>query len=282
MRLHGGLRSCRERIPAAYSGIGAHPDESGAATHSRREAARLGLDKDRFVDIAHINEKFALPAYDFQAQSIADRGVTLLRDSAKLLPLNSTRPQRVLLVALSADPDPFPGETIEPEIRPRVDSLTVLRADTQFKPVTTLTLPKPETYDLAIAALFVRVADRKGNVGFPDDQRAFVNQLLAQGKPTVVASFGSPYLIERFPNAPTWLAEFSTNDVSQRASARAMFGQVAISGQIPVTVPGTVERGEGMHLAAIPVLTLQARLAQATGVFNRLEARIRRLLDRQP
>jgi len=226
--------------------------------------ARLGLDKDRFVDIAHINEKFALPSYDSLAQSIADRGVTLLRDSAKLLPLDSTRPLRVLLVALSADPDPFPGETIEPEIRPRVDSLTVLRADTQFKQVTTLALPKPDSYDVAIAALFVRVADRKGNVGFPDDQRAFVNQLLAEGKPVVVASFGSPYLIERFPNAPTWLAEFSTNDVSQRASARAMFGQVAIAGQIPVTVPGTVQRGDGMHLAANPMTLRPARPATVT------------------
>ncbi len=229
--------------------------------------AHLGLDKQRFVDIPRLNEKFGLPSYDDQAQSIADRGVTLLRDSAKLLPLDSTRPLRVLLVALSADPDPFPGETIEPEMRPRVDSLTVLRADTQFSTVSALKLPDPDTYDLAIAALFVRVADRKGDVGFPDDQRTFVNQLLAQGKPTVVASFGSPYLIERFPNAPTWLAEFSTNDVSQRATARAMFGQVATSGKIPVTVPGTVKCGDGMRLSANP-MTLQPAPAVMT---NRLK-----------
>jgi beta-N-acetylhexosaminidase len=214
--------------------------------------ARLGLDKQRFVDVPHLNEKFALPAYDLQAQNIADRGVTLLRDTPKRLPLDSARSLRVLLVALSADPDPFPGETIEPEIRPRVDSLTVLRADTQFTNVNTLKLPNPDTYDVAIAALFVRVADRKGNVGFPDDQRAFVNQLLAQAKCTVVASFGSPYVIGRFPNAPTWLAEFSTNDVSQRAVARAMFGQVATGGKIPVTVPDVVKRGEGIELACNP------------------------------
>ena len=72
----------------------------------------------------------------------------------------------------------------------------------------------------------------------------------------MVASFGSPYLIERFPNATTWLAEFSTNDVSQRAAARAIFGQIAIGGQIPVTVPGTVKRGDGLRVAASP-MTLQ-------------------------
>jgi beta-N-acetylhexosaminidase len=223
--------------------------------------AGIGLDKQRLVDIPRLNEKFGRPAFDVDAQRIADRGVTLLRDIPKVLPLDSTRPLRVLLVALSADPDPFPAETLEPEIRPRVDSLTVLRADTQFRSVSTLKLPNPNTYDVAIAALFVRVADRKGNVGFPDDQRAFIDQLLAAGKPTVIAGFGSPYLIERFPNAPTWLAEFATNDVSQRAAGRALFGQIAIGGQIPVTVPGAVKIGDGMHLAANPMILQPATTA---------------------
>jgi beta-N-acetylhexosaminidase len=225
--------------------------------------ARLGLNQNRTVDIARLNEKFARPEYETEAQSIADRGVTLLRDTPWMLPLDSTKPLRVLLVALSSDADPNPGETIEPEIRPRVESLKVLRADTLYAPVSSLKLPSPDTYDVAIAALFVRVADRKGDVGFPDDQLAIVNQLIAGGKPTVVASFGSPYLIERFPNAKTWLAEFSTNDVSQRAAARAIFGQITIGGKIPVTVPGTAQRGDGMRVAANP-MTLQPAPAAMT------------------
>ena len=212
--------------------------------------ARLGLNKNRYVDVPHLNEKFGRPEYEGAAQSIADRGVTLLRDTPWLLPLDSTKPLRVLLVALSSDPDPNPGETIEPEIRPRVDSLRVLRADTQYSPVSNLKLPPPDSYDVAIAALFVRVTDRKGSVGLPDDQLAFMNQLLGADKPTVIACFGNPYLIERFPNAKTWIAEFSTNDVSQRAVARALFGQTAITGKIPVTVPGTVKRGDGLSVAA--------------------------------
>ncbi len=218
--------------------------------------SRLGLDKDRLVDIDHLGEKFAKSEYEVQAQAIADRGVTLLRDNAKLLPLDAARPLRVLLVSLSADADPYPGVTIEPEIRWRVDSLTALRADTQFANANFLKLPSPESYDLAIAALFVRVADRKGNVGLPANQRAIVNQMVATGKPIVVLSFGSPYLIENFPEAKTWLAEFSTNDVSQRAAIRALFGQVQTQGRIPVTVPGTAKRGDGIRLAANP-MTLQ-------------------------
>jgi beta-N-acetylhexosaminidase len=239
--------------------------------------ARLGLDKNRFTDIEHLDQKFGRPEFESQAQSIADRGVTLLRDTSHMLPLDATKPLRVLLVSLSADADPYPGETIEPEIRWRVDSLKALRADTQFVSVSTLKLPPPDSYDVAIAGLFVRVADRKGNVGLPDDQRAFVDQMFATGKPVLVMAFGSPYLIERFPDARTWVAEFSTNDVSQRAAVRALFGQVAMHGQIPVSVPGTLKRGDGLPVPANP-MTLQAGSAymtyELTPVFGLLDSAV--------
>lgn len=220
--------------------------------------ARLKLNVNRFVDVSRLNETFASPGFTAQAQHIADRAVTLLRDAQRMLPLDSARPLRVLLVALSADPDPCPAEALEPEIRPRVDSLTVLRADTHFKTVSNLRLPPPDSHDIVVAALFVRVADRKGHVAFPDDQRAFVHQLLAAGKPVAVLAFGSPYLISRFPSAKTWLAEFSTNRVSQRAAARALFGQVPIAGKIPVAVPGAVEHGSGLSIAAKPMTLFPA------------------------
>jgi beta-N-acetylhexosaminidase len=237
--------------------------------------ARLSLEKNRLVDVARLHESFGEPENVAQALTIASRGITLLRDSAQLLPLNLTRPLRVLLVALSADPDPYPGERIEPEIRSRVDSLQALRADTRFVNVNSLKLPPPASYDVAIAALFVRVADRKGNVGFPDDQRAFVNQLLAVGKPVVVAAFGTPYLIAQFPNAKTWLAAFSANRVAQHAAACAIFGQTAIAGAIPVTVPGIVNRGDGLHVPESPMtllaapVSISARLKPAYDLLRR-------------
>ena len=236
---------------------------------------RVGLNKNRLVDVARLNKRFGRPVYEAEAQKIADRGVTLLRNSTQLIPLDATRPLRVLLIALAADPDPYPGIDLEPEIRWRVDSLKVLRADTQFTNVSALKLPPPESYDVAVAALFVRVTDRKGNVGLPDDQRAFVNQLLASGKACAVLAFGSPYLIEHFPAAKTWLAEFSTNDVSQRAAARALFGQVAIGGQIPVTVPGAAKRGDGLRVAANPMTLTPAPAAMSDRLIPAFE-----LLDR--
>ncbi len=240
--------------------------------------ARLGLHRQREVNVDALNEIFGRPEFRTRAQEIADRGVTLLRNRLGLLPLDATQPLRVLLVAVAGDPDPLPAHVLEQEIRWRVDRLQVVRTDTRWVLVSHVKLPPSDSYDVAIAALFVRLADRKGHVSLPPEQIALVNELLGTGKPVVVAAFGSPYVVERFPNADTWLAAFSTHGVAQAAVARALFGQVTIGGKLPVTVPGVVQLGEGLALAARPMTLalaspeLETRLAP---VFARVEPFVR-------
>ncbi len=249
-----------------------------AVMHVLRSKAKLGLQISNQVDLAAISQTVGRPEFLRTAQDIADRGVTLLKDEPHLLPLDATRPLRVLLVALSGDPDTYPGGDLEQEIRWRVGSLQTVRADTQFVRADTLTLPSPDSYDVAIAAVLVRVADRKGTVGLPDDEAAIVNEVLATGKPAIVACFGSPYLAERFPRAKTWIAAFSTADVSQHAVGRALFGQIAIGGRLPVAIPGVAAVHTGLDLAANPMnlapadAAIQAELQPAYDVLDRAVA----------
>jgi len=171
-----------------------------AVTRVLRAKAKLGLNKSKLVDLDALASKFDRPEFARAALDIADRGVTLLRDDQHILPLDATKPMRALLVAVSGDNDAYPAEDLENEIRWRVDSLASVRMDTRFVRADTAKLPPADSYDVAIAAIFVRVADRKGSVGLPDDEAAVVDRLLAAGKPVIVACFGSPYLVERFTN----------------------------------------------------------------------------------
>jgi len=224
-----------------------------AVTRVLRAKAKLGLNKSKLVDLEAIAGTFDRPEYEAAALDIADRGVTLLRDDQHLLPLDSTKPLRVLLVAASGDVDPYPASDLESELRWRVDSLASVRIDTRFTRADAAKLPSPDTYDVAIAAIFVRVTDRKGSIGLPDDESAVIDRLLAAGKPVVVACFGSPYLAERFPSAKTWIAAFSTMDVAQWAVGRALFGQIAVAGKLPVNIPGVAPLGSGLDLPAHPM-----------------------------
>jgi len=241
--------------------------KSGRITRERLDAsvrrilqakARIGLYKERLVDVNALNKNFGKVEWQREAQEISDRGVTLLRDTAHRLPLDETKPMRALLVALYADPEPYPGEDLERELRSRVDGLTTLRADTRFVKADNLKLPSPDTYDVAILAFFVRVSDRKGNVDIPAEQAALAEKVYKNGKPVVTIGFGSPYLVEHFPQAETWLAAFGISDVAQISVARALFGQIPVRGHLPVTVPGVeMKAGFGIELVANP-MTVQA------------------------
>src|ERR1700759_3148355 len=219
--------------------------------------AMLGLDKTRIVDINAINQKLGSVAWQKEAQDISDRGITLFRDTPKILPIEGTKPNRALLLAFYADPEPYPGEDLEREFKSRFDSVTTLRADTRFIKADTLKLPSPDTYDVALLALFVRVSDRKGNVDVPAEQQAVADQIYKSGKPVITLGFGSPYLIESFPQANTWLAAFGISDVAQISNSRALFGQIPIKGHVPVTIPGLqMKAGSGITMPASP-MTLQ-------------------------
>jgi len=239
--------------------------------------ARLGLYKERLVDVNALNAHFGKVEWQREAQEISDRGVTLLRDTPHRLPLDETKPTRALLIALYADPEPYPGEDLERELRSRVDALTTLRADTRFVKADNLKLPSADTYDVAILAFFVRVSDRKGNVDIPAEQAALAEKVYKNGKPVVTVGLGSPYLVERFPQAETWLATFGISDVAQISVARALFGQIPVHGHLPVTVPGVdMKAGFGIEVAANP-MTLQpmeVRAAKLQPAFDVIERAI--------
>ncbi|MGH9812995.1 MAG: serine hydrolase, partial [Candidatus Acidiferrales bacterium] len=218
-----------------------------------RAKAALGLHRKAQVDTEQLSAALAAPASLEAAQEMADRGVVLLRDDTGLLPIDATRPQRGLLLIVSADPDTFPGRVLEEEMRPRMDSLLTVRADRlYFKPEEVM-LPSPTLYDWCLIAAIVRVADRKGNVALPPAHAQLIEQALAAGKPTALVVLGSPYLAERFPQVKTVLLTLSTSDISERSAVRALFGQTEVAGKLPVTIPGVAALGAGVGRPAAPM-----------------------------
>jgi CubicO group peptidase (beta-lactamase class C family) len=78
----------------------------------------------------------------------------------------------------------------------------------------------------------------------------FADSLFATGVPTVVVSFGNPYIYPQVQNAAAYLATFGGNNVLEAAAARALVGAAGITGRLPISIPGYFERGAGIKLAA--------------------------------
>jgi beta-N-acetylhexosaminidase len=73
---------------------------------------------------------------------------------------------------------------------------------------------------------------------------------LAAGKPVVLIAMGNPYLVRAFPKAAAFLLTFSTVPPSETAAAKALFGDSAITGHTPVSIPGLAKLGDGIQLPA--------------------------------
>ena len=84
------------------------------------------------------------------------------------------------------------------------------------------------------------------------DMARFMKELTESKVPTVLLSLGSPYLLGAFPDASAYMATFSTTEPSEVAATRALFGEIPISGHLPVSIPGYAKFGEGIQLAARP------------------------------
>jgi len=216
-----------------------------------RAKARVGLHRQRLVSLDNVGKVVADPQAQTRIEQIANASITLVRDQANAIPMSLAGRKKLLAVVMAADPNPA-DDVFVAELRRRAESADVVRLAPDFTEARAQeVLRRAAGADAVIAALFVRAVSSKGTVGMPANQAAVLKQLAASGKPVVAISFGNPYLIRAFPEVGTYLCAYSTAEASERAAVRAIFGEVPISGRLPVTIPGIAPLGTGPERPAI-------------------------------
>jgi beta-N-acetylhexosaminidase len=63
-------------------------------------------------------------------------------------------------------------------------------------------------------------------------------------------STGNPYVAASYPTVQNYICTYSDVPVSDTALMKALFGEIAIQGHLPVTIPGVADRGQGITLGA--------------------------------
>ncbi len=181
---------------------------------------------------------------------IARRAMTLVREAAGSLPL---RKDAKLLSLVVADEPTLagPSAALDRELKARVPGLKSIRLDTRSTPEEAKAAGEAaRDADAILLSLFVRARSGQGKFVIPDSAKAAIPALLASGRPVVAVAFGSPYLLRDFPGLPTYLCAWGSQDVVQIAATRALFGEAAVEGHLPITIPGLAKRGDGIARAA--------------------------------
>jgi len=210
---------------------------------------RLGLDRKRAVDVESIGDVIDDPAVNDRAQEIADRAVTLVRNGGNMLPLAA--PDRTCFVTMTESRYSTDGTTFAQEVRKRAPKAALIALDgTMTRQPVDETLQKlPACAQYAVAA-FAPVNAGAGTVGMSPELSRAIESLIATGKPLALVALGNPYLLRAYPKATAYLATFSTVAPSEAAAVKALWGEIAIRGHLPVTIPGEARYGEGIQLSA--------------------------------
>ncbi|MFZ0317515.1 MAG: glycoside hydrolase family 3 N-terminal domain-containing protein [Candidatus Sulfotelmatobacter sp.] len=230
--------------------------------------ASLGLPEARLVDVNAIDKAVGKPENLAFGQHVADEAVTLVRDNGKVLPLKSaptnqgtgkaalpytTREEthnQVVAVLFSDDVRTDSGHAFSQEFRARVPDAHVIYVDPRIAAgMSDEVLKAVDEAQTVVAAVYVvPTAGKVGNsVAMADATGALLQRVLdhAAGKTAVVA-MGNPYLAADFPKIENYMCTFSNATVSEIAAVKALFGEIAVHGHLPVGIPNVAQRGTGI------------------------------------
>ena len=240
--------------------------------------ASLGLNKARLADPGQLSSEVAKPENVATGQRIADEAITLVRDNRKVIPLQSTSPgtagaglpyqslteanNRLVVVILSEDLRTDSGRMLEHQILARASDARVIYADARSAAgMTSAVVEAVQAAEHVIAAVYVvptagRAMRAAGggltnSVAMNDSTGSLLTAILDHAASrTIVLAMGNPYLVQDFPAIENYACAFSNASVSETAAVKAIFGEIPITGHLPVTIPGIASRGDGLERPA--------------------------------
>jgi beta-glucosidase-like glycosyl hydrolase len=212
----------------------------------------LGLSKQRLTPLDDIDQIVGGPETLGLADEIAAHAITLVRNDARLLPLNLAPKATIFNLAITNGDDrlvvtqPF----VSTLARSGRKVSTIVLDDRSSEAEVQKALSLARQADLVIASLYGRVRTGQArSVALPEPGAKALAMLIDRKAPMIGISFGNPYLLSSFPKMQTYLVAYGDMPSLQAAAARALLGQSEISGRLPISLPGLYPRGTGIQLS---------------------------------
>ena len=207
--------------------------------------ARAGVFERREVPLDRVQAVVGHAAFQAHADDIAARALTLVQRG----PLADFRGRRgrTAVITYAAETNLSVGNTLLRELRLLGDTVSSFRlypasGTLSYDSARALIRRTPRV----VFAVNVRFIAGLGHISMPDSLARLIQETV-QRRPTMLVSFGSPYVLRQLPEyAGGYLLAWSQAQATERAVARALAGGAAISGRLPITLSERYGRGGGI------------------------------------
>src|SRR6266478_2516433 len=213
----------------------------------------LGLAQQRVTQLDAIDREVGGKRATELADDIAKDAITLVRNDAKILPLDINSASHIFNLAITNGDDrtviaqPF----IAALARGGLKVETIVLDDRSSDADVTKAIDKATRADAVIVSMYGRVRTGQArSVALPEPGTKALNELIERRAPLVGISFGNPYILMSFPNLQTYLVAYGDMQSLQEQTAQALLGQLNIQGRLPISLPGLYPRGTGIQVKA--------------------------------
>lgn len=202
---------------------------------------RVGVLKKKLADLDEVSDVLDSPEVDEKVQQLSDRAVTLVKNDGGMIPL--AQPNQACLVIVVERRLSQYGQRTVSEFHKRASGVRATIVDPSM-PLAAIEADVGDTS--ACSAVVAAVFLSGGSLG--GDLPAFLDKLTTS--PMVLVAMGSPYVLGNFPKSAAALTTFSPTTPSEISAVKALFGEIAIGGHLPVTIPAFAQYGDGIQLPA--------------------------------
>ena len=212
---------------------------------------RLGLLERRTVALDSIMTMVGSKRFQDEANDIAIRALTLVRDVGGRLHALRARASHLALVAYADEGNASVGQYLADLLRQGGAGDTVdyfrlwpMSGALSYDSARTVIARAPATVFVAN----VRPIAWRGNIALPDSLAQLITATDGM-RPTVLVSLGSPYLLNQTPSVHCYLIAWSGVRAAERAVALALLGKVPITGHLPIGIPPEYPIGFGLTIS---------------------------------
>ncbi len=209
----------------------------------------LGLNEQKMTPLDQIDKTVSADETRLLSNEIAESAITLVKSEAGVLPLK--KDQKVFLFGVTNGEDRnFVANTFQRTLRQAgINFEAVILDERSTENEMNEARKKASESDVILAGLFGRVrSGAKNSVGIPESGAKVLRELLGSDKKVINVSFGNPYLLSNFPEMKTYVVAYGDMTSLQRATARALVGEIEFKGKLPISLNEKYPRGIGLSL----------------------------------
>lgn len=211
---------------------------------------KLGLFRQRTVPLDGVMNAVGTAEHQVIARDVTARSLVLVRDSGGVVTRVRGGAQPISLLIYADDPASALGTTLVNDLRAAGYTVTTFRlwpssGPASYDSARTALAAAP----VAVVAASIRVSAWSGTISLPPLVAELVNGT-ALTQPTVLVSFGSPYLLNQAPAVQGYLLAWAARPINEQAVAAALTGLADISGRLPIALDGNIPIGSGLRIGA--------------------------------